>query len=254
LLLEHSTRDEFKQFVLRCWRRESELDDFNDLLQPTFDLNLDTQITGDLPTLSADFSHVSLVYLDSESRLTTGVTRFLERFPKLKTISLRGFRLGDMPEAIFRMGDLTSVNFPDCNITLTPQAVSSLAEMTRLNYLDLSNNPLGLAPDVSQMTELATLQLENCGLTELPTGLQQLNSLETADLSSNSITRVPSDILEWPMEIAESIELRDNPLSEESLRILIEYFRLTDIDFGVQAVIEQAELEVSTSEHSAPDE
>jgi Leucine-rich repeat (LRR) protein len=254
LLLEHSTRDEFKQLVLRCWRRESELDDFNDLLQPTFDLSLDTRITGDLPTLSADFSHVSLVYLNSESGLTTGVTRFLERFPKLKTISIRDFRLGDIPEAIFRMGDLTSVNLPDCNITLTPQTVANLAEMTRLNFLDLSNNPLGLAPDVSQMTDLTTLQLDNCGLTELPTGLLQLKNLETADLSDNAITRIPSDILELPMEIAESIELQGNPLSEESVQILIEYFRRTSIDFGVEDVIEQAEMEVSTSEDSAPDE
>jgi Leucine-rich repeat (LRR) protein len=254
LLFEHSTRDEFKQLVLSCWRRESELDDFNDLMQPTFDLSLDTLITGDLPILSADFSHVSMIYMNSESGLTTGVTRFLERFPKLKTISLRDFRLGDLPESIFRMGDLTSVNFPECNITLTPQTVADLAEMTRLNFLDLSNNPLGLAPDVSQMSDLATLQLENCGLTELPSGLLQLKSLDTADLSSNAITRIPSDILELPMEIAESIELRDNPFSEESLQILLEYFRLTNIDFGVEAVIERAEMEVSTSEDSAPED
>ncbi|MEJ5060550.1 MULTISPECIES: dermonecrotic toxin domain-containing protein [unclassified Pseudomonas] len=254
LLFEHSTRDEFKQLVLRCWRRESELNDFYDLMQPTFDLSLDTLITGDLPTLSADFSHVSMVYMNSESGLTTGVTRFLERFPKLQTISLCDFRLGDLPESIFRMDELTSVNFPECNITLTPQSVSGLAEMTRLNFLDLSNNPLGLAPDVSQMSDLATLQLTNCGLTELPSGLLQLKSLDTADLSSNAITRIPSDILELPMEIAESIELRDNPFSEESLQILLEYFRLTNIDFGVQAVIERAEMEVSTSEDSAPED
>ena len=91
--------------------------------------------------------------------------------------------------------------------------------------MDLSNNPLGLAPDVSQMSELATLQLDDSELTELPAGLLQLSSLETADLSSNAITRIPSDILELPMEIAESIDLRGNPFSEASLNILIEYFR-----------------------------
>lgn len=250
LLIEHSTRDEFKQLVLRCWRRETQPDDFSDLMETTYDLSADTLVTGDLPTLTADFSHVSLLYLNSDSGLTAGVTRFLECFPNLKTISMRRFSLNDLPEAIFRMSRLKSLNLPDCNITLTGKSVLSLAEMTRLKFIDLSENPLGLAPDVSQMTDLATLQLDNCGLTELPPGLLQSKSLETADLSGNAITRVPSDILELPLEVAESIDLRGNPFSEESLKILVEYFRLTNIDFGVQAVIERAELQVSTSEAS----
>ena len=255
LLIEHSTRDAFRESVLRCWRRESEPDDFNDLLQETtYDLSLDTRITGNLPTLSADFSHVSLVYLSSESGLTTGVTGLLERFPKLKTLVISDFRLGDIPEAIFRMSDLRSLNLLDCNITLTPQSVLNLAEMARLEFIDLRNNPLGLAPDISQMADLATLQLDNCVLTELPAGLMQLKSLETVDLSGNLISRIPTDLLELPLEIAESISLRGNPFSEESLQTLLEYFRLTSVDFGVQEVIERAELEVSTSEASEPED
>ncbi|WP_317853308.1 hypothetical protein [Pseudomonas sp. BF-R-19] len=255
LQIEHSTRDAFRESVLRCWRRESDLDDFNDSLQTiTYDLSLETRITGHLPTLSADFSHVSLVYLSSENGLTTSVTGFLERFPKLKTLVINDFRLGDIPEAIFRMSDLTSLNLLDCNITLTPQSVLNLAEMVRLEFIDLRNNTLGLAPDISQMADLTTLQLDNCGLTELPAGLLQLKSLETVDLSGNAISRIPTDILELPLEVAESISLRGNPLSEESLQILLEYFRLTSVDFGVQEVIERAELEVSSSSEPDPDE
>ncbi|MNS31009.1 Leucine Rich repeats (2 copies) [compost metagenome] len=250
LLIEHSTRDEFKQLVLRCWRRETQPDDFSDLMETTYDLSADTLVTGDLPALTADFSHVALLYLNSDSGLTAGVTRFLECFPNLKTINIRRFSLDDLPEAIFRMSRLKSLSLPDCNITLTGKSVLSLAEMTHLEFIDLSGNPLALAPDVSQMMDLATLQLDNCGLTELPPGLLQSKSLETADLSGNAITRVPSDILELPMEIAESIDLRGNPFSEEGLKVLVEYFRLTNIDFGVQAVIERVELEVSTSEAS----
>ena len=254
LLNEHWARDEFKQVVLRCWRRETGAEDMSDLLQPNYDLSVDTHITGDLPTLSADFSHVTMVYLNSESGMPIGVSPFLERFPKLKTLSLRDFHLGDIPEAIFRMGELTSLNLPDCNITLTAQSVLNLSEMTRLDFLDLSNNPLVLAPDISQMTELATLQLDNCHLTELPAGLLQLKSLDIANLSGNEITRIPSDILELPMEAAESIDLSGNPFNEAGLKILIEYFRLTNIDFGVEGVIERAELEVSSSGESDPDE
>ncbi|WP_419708869.1 dermonecrotic toxin domain-containing protein [Pseudomonas sp. NFX224] len=254
LLIEHSTRDAFRESILRCWRREIEPDDFNDSLQAiTYDLSLDTRITGSLPTLSADFSHVSLVYLSSESGLTTDVTGFLECFPKLETLVINDFSLGDIPDAIFRMSALRSLNLPDCNITLTPQSVLNLAEMARLEFIDLRNNPLGLAPDISQITDLATLQLDNCELTELPAGLMQLKSLETVDLSDNAISQIPADLIELPLEVAESISLRGNPLSEESLQILLEYFRLTSVDFGVQAVIERAELEVSSSETSEPE-
>ncbi|MNZ77794.1 Leucine Rich repeats (2 copies) [compost metagenome] len=255
LLIEHSTRDAFRESVLRCWRRETDPDDFNDTLQATtYDLSLETRITGSLPILSADFSHVSMVYLSSESGLTTGVTGFLESFPKLKTLVINDFRLGDIPEAIFRMSDLKSLNLLDCNVTLTPQSALNLAEMARLEFIDLRNNPLGLAPDISQMTDLATLQLDNCGLTELPAGLLQLKSLESVDLSDNAISQIPADLLELPLELAESISLRGNPFSEESLQILLEYFRLTSVDFGVQEVIERAELEMSTSEASEPED
>lgn len=254
LLNEHWARDEFKQLVLRCWRRETGGDDMSDLLQPSYDLSLDTHINGDLPALSADFSHVTMVYLNSESGMTMGVSPFLECFPKLKTLSIRDFHLGNIPDAIFRMGELTSLNLPDCNITLTAQSVLNLSEMTQLDFLDLSNNPLGLAPDVTQMTELATLQLDNCNLTELPAGLLQLERLDSADLSDNQITRIPTDFLELPMEVAETMNLRGNPFNEASLKILIEYFRLTNVDFGVEIVIERAELEVSSSGESDPDE
>jgi Leucine-rich repeat (LRR) protein len=255
LLIEHSTRDAFRESVLRCWRRETDPEGFDESLQATtYDLSLDTWITGSLPILSADFSHVSMVYLSSESGLTTGITGFLERFPKLKTLVINDFRLGDIPEAIFRMSDLKSLNLLDCHITLTPQSALNLAEMAGLEFIDLRNNPLGLAPDISQMTDLATLQLDNCGLTELPAGLLQLKSLEIVDLSGNAISQIPADLLELPLEVAESISLRGNPFSEESLQILLEYFRLTGVDFGVQEVIERAELEMSTSEASEPED
>jgi Leucine-rich repeat (LRR) protein len=180
---------------------ETVAEDMSDLLQPSYDLSLDTHITGDLPALSADFSHVTMVYLNSESGLPMDVSRFLEGFPKLKTLSIRDFHLGDIPEAIFRMGELTSLNLPDCHITLTAQSVLNLSEMTQLDFLDLSNNPLELAPDVTQLTELATLQLDNCQLTELPAGLLQLKRLDTADLSGNQITGYPPIFLscQWRM-------------------------------------------------------
>ncbi|MBV6827221.1 dermonecrotic toxin domain-containing protein [Pseudomonas sp. PD9R] len=254
LLIEHATRDEFKQLMERCWRRETELDDFNQDLEPSYELSLTTIIAGDLPVLTADFSHVSLLYLHSDAGLTTGAGRFLQCFPRLKSLTIREYNLREMPEAIFRMGKLTALALNECNVTLTAQTVLELAQLERLDYLDLSNNPLALTPDISQMPGMANLLLSETGINQLPAGLLQLKSLDVADLSGNAITHIPSDILELPLEIAESINLRDNPLDEQSVKTLIAYFKKTSTDFGVQAVIEQAEMEVSTSEDSDPDE
>lgn len=254
LLIEHSTRDEFREQLLRCWRREVESDNLNDLMLSGYQLNLDTLVTGELPVLKADFRHVSLMFLQSGHGRTLGMARFLESFPNLKALTLHEFNLEDLPNAIFTMGRLKSLNLADCSITLTPVSALELAQMSQLEFIDLSNNPLTHAPDVSQMPQLGTLLLNNTGISELPPGLRQLDHLQMVDLSNNEIVDVPHDILEWPREFSENIDLQGNPFSPASLQILIRYFSLTSVDFGIDAVIEQAELEVSSSGDSGPDE
>ncbi|MGF6557872.1 Leucine-rich repeat (LRR) protein [Pseudomonas sp. S30_BP2TU TE3576] len=251
---EELNRFEFKRNLEKCWRHETDMDDLNEALEPTYELTLTINITGNLPVLDADFSHVSMLYLHSHAGLTSGAGHFLENFPRLRSLTIREYTLGEIPEAVFRMGDLTALALTRSQVTLTTQSVIELAQMEHMDYLELSNNPLGLAPDVSQMPDLSTLLLNSTGITELPKGLLQLKSLDVADLSANQITEIPSDILELPLEIAESINLRGNPLNEQSLQTLIAYFKKTTTDFGVEAVIQRAEMEVSTSEDSEPDE
>ncbi|MGO4310280.1 DUF6543 domain-containing protein [Pseudomonas sp. KB_15] len=254
LLLEHLNRDEFKLLMERCWRRETDLDDFNESPELTYEMTLNTIITGDLPALSADFSHVTALSLRSDAGMTSGAGPFLQRFSRLKSLTVREYSLQEIPDAILKMGDLTALTLSECNLTLSTNDIQGLAGMERLDYLDLSDNPLALAPDVSQMSDLATLILNDSGISELPAGLLQLKSLELVDLSDNQIVHIPSDILELPLEIAESINLRGNPLNEQSLQILIAYCKKTTTDFSVEAVIQRVEMEVSTSEDSEPDE
>jgi len=251
---EYAARHEFKSLIEQCWHRETEQDEPDHNLQPLHDLNLATIITGDLPVLNADFSHVTHLYLRSLPGQTFGVDRFVETFARLRGLTIYQYRLEHIPPAVFRMADLTYLSLSQCELTLTPQTALELAQMERLDHLDLSDNPLGETPDVSQMSNLSTLMLDNSGITGLPPGLLQLEHLEIADLSDNAITQVPSDILELPEERAEKFSLRGNPLSDLSLQRLNAYFRRYRIDFGVEAVIEQVEMEVSTSEDSEVDE
>lgn len=229
------------------------MDDFNDSLEPTLDLVINSRITGELPTLSADFSHVSALELQSVDGVTR-IGRFLDAFPNLKSLRLQECDLGTLPEAVFKMGRLRSLSLPECRITLSAESANALAGMEQLDYLDLSANPLGHTPDLSQMKGIATVLLAETGITEVPRGLLQLEELDWADLSDNAITDIPSDIMEVPVEVAENINLRGNPFSEESVLRLIDYFESTGTDFGVEEVINRGELQTSSSEGSEIDE
>jgi Leucine-rich repeat (LRR) protein len=251
---EQSARDEFKALVEECWRKESEFDELGGHGETLYELNLPTTIIGELPALNADFSHVSTLTLFSEEGATSGANQFLNCFPKLRTLNIREFSLEDIPQAVFRMGDLTVLYLTECNITLSAHSRAALGEMVNLEILDLSFNPLALAPDLRQLNSLTDLILNNTGIERIPNGLFQLKRLMKADLSSNAITEMPSDILELPGEVAEAINFRDNPFDAQSQIILTAYFKKHGMDFGIESTIDEAEMEVSTSEGSEIDE
>ncbi|MGE8189836.1 dermonecrotic toxin domain-containing protein [Pseudomonas sp. NPDC086278] len=251
--LEHASRDEFKHMLLRCWQHETELDDFNDALEPTHELVIRTVINGDLPTLRADFSHVTSLEIHGADGVTRP-QRFLEAFPKLKNLILRDCTLNGIPDAVFKMGDLKSLSMPRCRISLTVESANALAAMENLDYLDLGVNPLGHTIDLRHMPKLATVLLNDTGMTSVPPGLFQLSELDWADLSENAITEIPMELEEWPAEAAESISLRANPFSETSLQRLTVYCERTGVDFGVAQLFNDTEMEMSTSDTSEIDE
>lgn len=247
LLIEHANRDAFKELVERCWRFETDVDDFGVGLVPTYELVIQPRINGELPTLNANFKHVSALELESAGGVTR-IGNFLEAFPKLQSLRLRECNLGNIPEAVFKMGHLRSLSLFDCRVSLSQESASALAGMEHLDYLDLSSNPLGHTPDLSQMPKLATVLLRDTGITSIPNGLLQINELDWADLSANAITEVPSDITEVSVDVAMNISLRGNPFSEQALQRLIDYYQRNAVDFDVEEVINRGEMEISSAE------
>lgn len=249
LSVEHANRDEFKQALKRCWQHDSELDDFNDALEPTFELRITEPVSGELPALKADFGHVSTLEMQGAGGATR-IGQLLQSFPNLQSLRLRDFDLGNLPDAVFKMGRLRSLSLTRCRISLSAESANALAGMEHLDYLDLSFNPLGHTPDLRQIPDLSIVQLTDTGITDIPPGLLQLTELDWADLSMNAISEIPSDLMELPLETAENITLQGNPFSAESLEQLINYFKRTRMDFGVEEVINRGEMDVSTSEGS----
>ena len=126
-------------------------------------------------------------------------------------------------------------------IRLTPRSAGQLAQMSNLVYLDLSDNPLGITPDVRNLARMQTLYLHNCGLTEVPAGVFGMTQLQVLDLSDNSIEHLHTDLLEMPRPLYDDSDLSGNPLSAQSLELLRRYFRQTGNELGVEAAMEDAQ-------------
>ncbi|UVJ45862.1 hypothetical protein NVV94_10120 [Pseudomonas sp. LS1212] len=96
-------------------------------------------------------------------------------------------------------------------ITFFAGDIRLLADMTELEILSMSDNPLGQAPDVSNLSRLTQLNLQNTGLTGWPTGLGQLQNLQSVNLSFNRLQILPDGLANlW------RFNLDGNPLSTEA--------------------------------------
>lgn len=230
---EQIRRLHFKDLLLRCWRREVELDDSETLQRHTYKLVFHGQLLGDLPVLSARFEHVTLLELLGEGT-NQQIDGLLRGFPNLKSLSVERHALTAIPDSVFSLNQLHLLNLSENLIRLTPDSTDQLSRLGDLIHLDLSDNPLNNRLDVRNLSHLTTLYLHNCGLTEVPLGTFNLPQLRTLDLSDNLIEHLPTDLLDMPLPLNDDTDLSGNPLSAESLAILRTYYRQTGYELGVE--------------------
>jgi Leucine-rich repeat (LRR) protein len=227
-----NTRALVKERIIRAWRRETDEVPAQQGGSVSYILDLSGYHSGDLPRLAADFSHVTVLDM-SDMDLHWGSTAFLSRFPRLQVLSLSGNPINSLPVAIASLTQLTALNLRSTELVLTAQNVHELAGLTALRNLDLSYNPLRLAPDVGQMTQLRRLDLSNAQLEDWPVGLMQLSNIQRVDLRVNRISTIPQAVFDGPVQVARTIRLHGNPLSDESEQRLAQYRVRTGITLGV---------------------
>ncbi|WP_315336499.1 dermonecrotic toxin domain-containing protein [Pseudomonas grimontii] len=237
---EQLRRMQFKTLLEHCWRREIEVDESGTPPYHTYKLVFHAQLLGDMPRLRARFDHVTLIELIGEGS-NLNADGLLRRFPNLRHLIIERYTLADIPEPIFSMNALRELGLPENRIRLTPRSAGQLAQMSNLVYLDLSDNPLGITPDVRNLARMQTLYLHNCGLTEVPAGVFGMTQLQVLDLSDNSIEHLHTDLLEMPRPLFDDSDLSGNPLSAQSLELLRRYFRQTGNELGVEAAMEDAQ-------------
>ncbi|WP_432217502.1 dermonecrotic toxin domain-containing protein [Pseudomonas kribbensis] len=228
---QEQLRSQFAEALLTCWRSVP----LEDSILDTYGFSRAIDFTGDLPTLGTEFLHVPDLYLAGDGH-STRLGRFLEAFPNIDSLAIRAINLGDIPKDIYTLNRLTALSLSDCGISLTPESVTALAGMDKLEVLNLSNNPLGLAPDLSNLQSLTELDLSNTGISEIPKGALENLHWGEIDLSGNAITEVPETLMDVPPTVGDRYDLRDNPLSAQSLARVRAYYHETGNDLNVDGI------------------
>ena len=237
-LHEEQNRAAFSEALLTCWRQIPV--EGGNAADHQFTSNL--SIRGELPTLHVDFNHVSDFYLVNTDNHWPRLGRLLEAFPNLEHVDIRGYDLGTLPEAIFRMKRLTTLSLPACRITLTAREVNGLAGLHSLELLHLHDNPLGLTPDLSNLQRLNDLDLSTTGIREVPKGVLENHNWMEIDLSGNEITDIPAELQEVPAYVGDRYDLRGNPFSNEAMNRIRAYYQETGHTLNVDNVVGQQVL------------
>ncbi|KAB0498976.1 leucine-rich repeat domain-containing protein [Pseudomonas vancouverensis] len=231
---EHVAREEFAQNLERFWRRRSS----QDPTQRADRFESKVAVAGDLPTLTADFSHATSLELRGNKAVGT-TEQFLLLFPNLNDLQMRNFALHQIP-SVLSVPPLERLVLSDCGIVLSPQSRALLSSFPQLSTLDLSVNPLGLPLDLAALPQLRYVDLANTGLSEVPAGLLNQPRLKEVFLNDNQITELPEALFDIPEESTKGYSFGNNPLSTATRERIKAYYQRAKQYFGV--FVEQADL------------
>lgn len=150
------------------------------------------EVLGTLPPLEANFDHVRDINLNGTG-VTDSIDGFLSNFERIRSLQADKNRLTRLPEALGSMRNLAFLVLTEGTVHLTESSIAALKELTLLEHLGLSLNPLGLAPDISRMPALEVLELSQCEQRNWPTGLFDQPRPETfsLNLTANELTSIP---------------------------------------------------------------
>lgn len=123
-----------------------------------------------LPTLSASFEHVTVLEA-THCEFGDAHSDFLKHLPSLRGLNLANNRLTRVPKALRNMRFLRDLKLSGNRMALNDDELAQLKTMKHLKSLDLSNNPLQQAPDISRMPGLRMLALSNTQVDNWPSGL-----------------------------------------------------------------------------------
>ncbi|RIJ07390.1 hypothetical protein DXT77_25830 [Pseudomonas sp. 91RF] len=201
--------------------------------RPVYGLNLDGMRFGKLPILPPGLSFDHVRYLSLQNmQLDDDVAYFLKAFKQVESLGLDRNQLTRLPEIISHMPNLKHLSMEANRIQLTEHSLVKLSRIRTLQSLNLSGNRLGATVDVGNLYDLNHLYLRNTRATELPKGLRFLPNLERVDLRDNDIRDLPDWLFATSRRFSETINLRNNPISDASKVHLDSYQKTVGVGMG----------------------
>jgi len=112
-------------------------------------------------------------------------------FPSL---SIDGIHLGEIPEELYTLSEIDSLDLSRNNLTKIPEEIGKLID---LKYLHLDNNKLSTIPkQLFQLIHLTHLYLNDNYFAYLPEEIGQLAKLEMLHLSNNPFLKLPNQLFD----------------------------------------------------------
>ncbi|MFJ4156888.1 dermonecrotic toxin domain-containing protein [Pseudomonas sp. NPDC089752] len=214
------------QRIENAWRRNLDhgtsryVLDLSDLL-----LNDEDLATLALPD---DFTHIGEVNLSGNRGVTALPAGLYERFPALTRLKLAHCGFNQMPQTSVPQA-LTWLDLEHNPLIWDAVAQARFDNLINLRVMDFSHCPLGRAPDFTALPHLHTVYLTDCGLSELPNGLQGLVDPLLLDFSGNPLAILP-EAGAIPRHVARTLRLERGALSTRVWTQIDEYYQATGID------------------------
>lgn len=181
--------------------------------------------------LPDDFQHILDLDLSGNRQLSQLPFNFLSRFTNLRRVRLDQCRFSRLPHLV-NSPALDWLDLQNNRVTWDAWAQSTLERMPNLRVLDLSDNPLLQAPDLSRMRRLGSLFISNASLTQLPAGLARIDAPLVIDLSNNQFTALPENFA-VPAHIGQVMALESTMLSPLAQLQIDAYYEAHGIDLMV---------------------
>ncbi|MBF8720261.1 NEL-type E3 ubiquitin ligase domain-containing protein [Pseudomonas guariconensis] len=149
-----------------------------------------------LPSLfpGVEFPHVSELLLRAMP-LKQIPSTFLAAFVNLRRLEVTGCKIERVPLHKAFDTKLNVLDLSNNKIDLDGIQSTWVSRCRSLVYLNMSNNPLGRAPDIRSLPMLNTLLLNNANLASIPTGIVLHARISNFDIRGNARISIPSTVV-----------------------------------------------------------
>lgn len=133
-----------------------------------------------------------LRYLKLKNNNILEIPEFLFKLPNLVSLNLSGNHIETLPKNIEKLEKLKTIELSSNQIKILPSVLNNLKDLT---FLGLDNNVIEIIPDsLGSLIGLKRLYLSFNTIKKIPLSLFNLTSLESLGLSGNKIQVIPNEI------------------------------------------------------------